>query len=120
MQNRGELGKLATILEGIPVWGCLPGSIAQAAGIQYGDVVLAVNGMRTKDLDDYLTARNLRNDGAEVVVFRNGAEQTIDLIFRPTSEAPDRLVETLVQQVVEQRLIPVESEPPKPDSNTTH
>jgi len=120
MQNRGELGKLATVLEGIPVWGCLPGSVAQSAGIQYGDVVLAVNGKRTKGLDDYLAARELRDDGAEIVVFRNGVEQTIDLVFRPTNEAPDRLVQTLVQQVVEQRILPLDAEPPKPDSGTTN
>lgn len=120
MQNRGELGKLATILEGIPVWGCLPGSVAQTAGIQYGDVVLAVNGKRTKDLDDYVAARGLRNDGCEVVVFRNGVEQTIDLIFRPLGEAPDRLVQTVVQQIVEGRVLPLDTEAVKSEPTTTH
>ena len=120
MQNRGELGKLATALEGIPVWGCLPGSVAQVAGIQYGDVVLAVNGKRTKDLDDYLAARELRKDGAEVVVFRNGTEQTIELIFRTTSEPRDRLVGALVQQVVEGRLLPLEPEPKKPQTSAVN
>jgi S1-C subfamily serine protease len=120
MQTRGELGKLATALEGIPVWGCLPGSVAQAAGIQYGDVVLAVNGKRTKDLDDYLAARQLRNDGAEVVVFRNGSEQTIDLIFRATTEPPDRLIGALVQQVVEGRLLPLEQQSTKPETGAVN
>jgi len=120
MQNRSELGKLASVLEGIPVWGCLPGSVAQSAGIQYGDVVLAVNGVRTKGLDDYVAARELRDDGAEIVVFRNGVQQTIDLVFRPAQETRERLLQTLVQQVVEQRILPVDSEPPKPDSGTTH
>ena len=120
MQNRAELGKLATILEGVPVWGCLPGSVAQAAGIQYGDVVLAVNGKRTKDLDDYVAARNLRADGAQIVVFRNGVEQTVDLVFHPLSESPDRLIPALVQQVVEQRLIPLEAEATKPEPGAAH
>ena len=120
MQNRGELGKLAAVLEGIPVWGCLPGSVAQTAGIQYGDVVLAVNGKRTKDLDHYVAARSLRNDGVEVVDFRNGVEQTIDLIFRPLSEAPDRLVQTLVQQVVEGRILPLDLDALKSEPSTTH
>lgn len=120
MQNRGELGKLAAALEGIPVWGCLAGSVAQTAGIQYGDVVLAVNGKRTKDLDDYVEARGLRNDGAEVVVFRNGVEQTIDLIFRPPTEAPDRLVQSLVQQVVEGRILPFDVDVAKAEPGTTH
>jgi len=119
MQNRGELGKLASVLEGIPVWGCLPGSVAQSAGIQYGDVVLAVNGKRTKDLDDYVAARGLRNDGAEVVVFRNGVEQTIDLVFRPV-ESPDRLVQSVVEQVVEGRILPLDSETMKAAPGTTH
>jgi len=119
MQNRGELGKLAAVLEGIPVWGCLAGSVAQTAGIQYGDVVLAVNGKRTKDLDDYVAARSLRSDGVEVVVFRNGVEQTIDLVFRLPSEAPDRLVQSLVQQIVEGRILPLDAEA-KSEPSTTH
>ena len=117
MQKREDLGKLAETLEGIPVWGCLPGSVAQAAGIQYGDVVMSVNGQRTRDLDDYLSARELRSDGADVVIFRNGVEQTLSLIFRRDHEAPDRLVQRIVEHVVSARIIPESndgqgSEPP--------
>lgn len=120
MQKREDLGKLAKTLEGIPVWGCLPGSVAQAAGIQYGDVVMAVNGRRTRDLEDYLAARGLRQDGAEVVVFRNGEERTVQLIFTPTEQAPDRLVKDTIEQVVQGRMLPVPGDGREPDSSQTN
>lgn len=120
MQKRSELGKLASALEGIPVWGCLPGSVAQAAGIQYGDVVLAVNGKRTRDIDEYLAARELREDGAEIVVFRNGSERTIELTFRRADGAPDRLASGLIQQVIQERLVPLDGETSEPGSKLSN
>lgn len=86
MKSRAELGRMAMILQGIPVWGCLPGSPADQAGISYGDILLSVNGVRTKTMRAYVAARQLREDGAEFVVFRNGAELTVDFRFKHATE----------------------------------
>lgn len=81
MRSRAELDHMARILQGIAVWGCLPGSPGQKAGINYGDIVLSVNGMKTSNLSQYLAARSLRRDGAEVVLFRDGIERSVNLEF---------------------------------------
>jgi S1-C subfamily serine protease len=86
MKSRAELGRMAVILQGIPVWGCLPGSPAHQAGIGYGDILLSVNGVRTKTMKAYVAARHLRDDGAEFVVFRDGAEVTVDFRFTHPTE----------------------------------
>lgn len=88
--SREQLGRLAETLGGLPVWGCLPGSLAQEAGIRYGDVVLSVNGKSTANMDEYLDARSLRNDSATVVLFRDGDTLSIHLKFEeqePTDDA---------------------------------
>ncbi len=90
MLSKAKLEQIAKVLEGIPVLGCLEGSPSERAGIRYGDVVLSVNGVKTSDMDLYLKARELRSDGAEIVVFRNGVEVVIELIFESPSSVPTR------------------------------
>jgi S1-C subfamily serine protease len=72
---------LAKALDGIPVLGTLAGTPAARAGIRYGDILLEVNGMRTRTVADYIEAKALREDGMEIVVFRAGAEQRSDLAY---------------------------------------
>jgi S1-C subfamily serine protease len=90
MLSKAKLEQIAKVLEGIPVLGCLEGSPSERAGIRYGDVVLSVNGVKTSDMDLYLKARELRSDGAEIVVFRNGVEVVIELVFENPSSVPTR------------------------------
>jgi predicted metalloprotease with PDZ domain len=59
MLSREEVEKIAEVLDGMPVWGCIPGSPAQKAGIQYGDVLLRVNGCRVKCFKEYAAAQKL-------------------------------------------------------------
>ena len=59
MISRKQLEEMAATVQGIPVWGCLPGSTAAEAGVRYGDIVLGVNGMPTPGIDEYLAARKL-------------------------------------------------------------
>ncbi len=73
---------MAEILGGIVILGSLPNSPAQEAGICYGDILLAVNGVETSTLEKFVEARKLRADSAEVVLFRNGATLRLDLQFR--------------------------------------
>lgn len=114
MLSRTQLNKLAESLQGIAVWGCLPGSLGQRAGVGYGDIVLSVNGVRTSNMDEYLQARTLRDDVIQLVVFRNGAEVSVEIeLDRRRERTPDELT-ALALEVVAARLVPTEP-PPPPD-----
>lgn len=116
MLSRTQLNKLAESLQGIAVWGCLPGSHAQRVGLRYGDVLLSVNGVRTSNVDDYLEARALRADVVELVVFRDGAELAIDIQLdpEPRPEPSREALEAVASEVVAARILPTER-PPPPD-----
>ena len=118
MLSRNQLNKLAESLQGIPVWGCLPNSRAQRGGLRYGDVLISVNGVRTSSADDYLQARQLRDDVVQLVVFRDGAELSIDIELDPSQRRePTRdEVEAVAAEVVAARLMPTER-PPPPDTD---
>jgi S1-C subfamily serine protease len=91
MMSRKQLEEIATAVEGIAVWGCLPGSASAQAGVVYGDIVISVNGKRTQTIDDYLEARTLRADAMEVRLFRAGKEFTLLVELRPPAERFDEL-----------------------------
>jgi S1-C subfamily serine protease len=73
---------LARSLEGIPVVDLREGSPAALAGVRNGDVILCVNGVRTRDAEAYLDAKELRRDGMEVVLYRDGEAHTLEMIFQ--------------------------------------
>ena len=89
MLPRKSLFALAKALEGLPVLGTLEGTPAARAGIRYGDVLISVNGMRTRSVADYVEAKNLRVDGMEVVVFRGGSESKTDLEYEDPARSLD-------------------------------
>ena len=94
MSQQRALFQLATILEGLPVLGCIEGRSAAEAGIRYGDILLVVNGRRTRTFADYVEAKGLRHDGMRVVLFRKGREQTVEILFRDAEPAlPEALAE---------------------------
>ena len=72
---------MAKIYGGIPNLGSLPGSPAEKAGLRWGDIVLAVNGMATPDTDAFVEARKLRTGGAAVRFVRDGKETEVDLAW---------------------------------------
>jgi S1-C subfamily serine protease len=99
-------------LQGIPVWGCLPGSQGRKAGVRYGDIVLSVNGHPTSDAAAYLAARRLRSDGMTITVFRDGAIQTIQLHFEPSREpADEQKMRDVARTLLEARLLPEDTAP---------
>jgi S1-C subfamily serine protease len=118
MLSRTQLNKLAESLQGIAVWGCLPGSRAQRAGVGYGDILLSVNGVRTSNMDEYLQARTLRDDVIQLVVFRNGAEVSLEIELDPDRRREHTHAEltALASEVVAARLVPTEH-PPPPDED---
>jgi predicted metalloprotease with PDZ domain len=92
----------------------LPGSRGQRAGVGYGDIVLSVNGVRTSNMGEFLEARNLSNDVLQLVVFRNGAEVSVEIELDPElrpARTPDELT-AMASEVVAARLVPTERPPP--------
>jgi S1-C subfamily serine protease len=79
MQKPAQVHALADRLEGVPLLGCLPGSPSHDAGLRYGDVILEVNGQRTRTVQDYLTAKARDPHRMVVVAFRDGREERFEL-----------------------------------------
>lgn len=87
MIGRRSLFELAKALEGLPVLGTLEGTPAARAGVRYGDVLISVNGRRTRTMEDYVEATCLRDDGMEIVVFRGGTERAAELLYDGNARA---------------------------------
>ncbi len=92
--------------------GALSGSPAADAGVRYGDVLLSVNGVRTKTASDYVEAKALRDDGMKVVLFRDGAELHLDLVYRPDRAMKDAA--QLTAELVSMRVGGGPEDPEKP------
>ncbi len=101
MMQRKQLEKIAATVQGVPVWGCLPGSTAAEAGVRYGDIVLAVNGVPTPSIVEYLEGRKLRTDGFALLLFRDGQELAVFVPFRPPSDP----ISALVEQIADGRYV---------------
>ena len=84
--------------------GALGGSPAARAGIRYGDVLLSVNGRRTKTVVDYIEAKDLRRDGMEIVVFRSGSETIEELRYEESAAPADPAA--IVAELVALRIAP--------------
>jgi S1-C subfamily serine protease len=79
MLDRDTTERLAEIYEGIPILGVLPRSPAALAGVRVGDILLEVNGVRTREVDSYLNAKGWRGGVMTVRVARAGEEIELTL-----------------------------------------
>ncbi|MEM1347945.1 MAG: PDZ domain-containing protein [Myxococcota bacterium] len=79
MKRREDIQKLAEALGGIAVFGCIPDSPAARAGVQYGDILLAVDGHVITSHVDYVDHIRNSGDDLSILVFRNGEEVTLRL-----------------------------------------
>ena len=79
MIKPSSLSDLAESLNGLPVYGCLPGSSAARAGVRYGDILLSVDGQATPTWQAYAAARENSGASMRVRLFRDGREFELDI-----------------------------------------
>jgi len=101
MISRKQLEDIAATVQGIPIFGCLPRSTAEAAGVRYGDIVMSVNGQRTESIEHYLKARTLRSDGMDLCILRAGEELNLFVGFGP----PEDNLEAFAEKIAEGRYL---------------
>jgi len=108
-----DLSKLATALGGLPILGCRRDSPAGRAGLTYGDVLLAVNGMATPDWASFIEARALSATSMRVEIFRDGLHLHLELAFDQTPIDPHELL----AEIVADSLVPLvaPAQPSKPN-----
>jgi len=82
MKSPKEVTTIANIMGGVPILGVLPGSPAALAGLQYGDIVMRVNGVQTETFVEFIKAHDSSARGLELDVFRNGHNLTLVLSAR--------------------------------------
>jgi S1-C subfamily serine protease len=88
MFDRTTTERIAEIYEGVPVLGLLPGSPAERAGIKTGDIVLEVNGTRTRTLDAFVNAKGFNKGVMVVRVVRGGQELELTLTESEDESTP--------------------------------
>lgn len=86
--NRTELARLAAALGGLPVLACRPNSPAERAGIRTGDIVLAVNGMKTPDWASFIEARGKDNEYMTLELLRDGAQVRLEIELQHSAAPP--------------------------------
>jgi predicted metalloprotease with PDZ domain len=106
-----DVTRIATRLKGVPVLGCRPGSPAARAGVQYGDVLVAVNGLPTPDWGSYIEARALGAGEMRVELFRAGQTLTFEFVLPQSSEPIDPAA--LLEELIENGLMPLPTPDPR-------
>lgn len=59
--------------QGVKVLGMLPGSPSEQAGVQVGDVILAVDNVAVTTLQEYVDRASLRKGDMKLDIFRNNS-----------------------------------------------
>jgi predicted metalloprotease with PDZ domain len=106
MLDRNELTRLATAMGGLPVIACRPGSPADLAGVRYGDIVLAVNDVKTPDWAAFIEARKADSTKMKVELFRDGTTVMLEI---PLSPQPAIDTPTLLAEMISENIVPLES-----------
>jgi S1-C subfamily serine protease len=101
--DRVELTKLATALGGLPVLACRAGSPAARAGIRYGDIVLAVNGIKTPDWASFIEARGKNQKTMQLELFRDGLQMSLEIELASVDIDPP----SLLAELIAERIVPI-------------
>lgn len=88
MTSQSQLLEMAKVLEGIPILHCLPNMPAAKLGIGYGDIILMVNDQRVSNIEQYANAKNIRQDGMSMLIWRGGQELSFEMEF-PSDNGED-------------------------------
>jgi S1-C subfamily serine protease len=101
MPNRADLSRLAEILGGLPILGCLEGSPAAVAGVRCGDILLAINGKPTSTWTEFIEARREKRGWLVARIFRDGTVMEFAIETRPSDRSPMELMgEVMAQSAV--------------------
>jgi S1-C subfamily serine protease len=106
-----DVTRMAARLKGVPVLGCRPGSPAARAGVQYGDILISVNGMPTPDWGAYVEARALARGEMRIELFRAGDTLVLDLDLPSSNEPVDPA--TLLGELIDSGMIPLSTSVPR-------
>jgi S1-C subfamily serine protease len=106
-----DVTRIASHLKGVPVLGCRPGSPAARAGVQYGDILVAVNGVPTPDWASYIEARSLGCGEMRVELFRAGETLTFEFALPHPAEPVDP--SALLDELIETGMMPLPSFGPR-------
>jgi S1-C subfamily serine protease len=112
MKKRKEILALAEAEDGVPLWGCVPGSPAAVAGLRYGDILLRVNGERVRSIGDYVEAKHNADGPFEVVVRRDA--DLLTFVVEPQTPPADK-IEEIAETVAKEGYFRPESESDEPE-----
>jgi S1-C subfamily serine protease len=106
-----DVARMATRLKGVPILGCRPGSPAARAGVRYGDILIAVNGMATPDWGAYIEARALVRGHMCVELFRTGDTLILEFDLPAQTEQVDPAA--LLEELIEHGMVPLPTSDPR-------
>ena len=97
MQSIQDLQKMADIYQGLLVLGIIPNSPSALAGVQRGDILMEINGVRITNADDYMAVPKDADGSMEIVVIRDHQEVELSLDMSGPAIDPQEALEYVVE-----------------------
>jgi predicted metalloprotease with PDZ domain len=109
MQHPEALTLVANSLNGLPILGCAIGSPAARAGLQYGDIVLALNGTPTPSWAAFFEAAHAQR-ALHLRVFRQGRELELQLQLDTSPRTPRAVLDAPYREKAQPRSLAITTE----------